>query len=296
MCVAPARYGGLVRLSARILWGISAAAVCLLLAGAAQATQIPLQDLNSVAMFDVGNTSDTNGLVSWEVDGVEQVFREWFYYRIGDDCSTAEQPIENLGTTQVMAINANFNTGDDVLSLRFTGAELQIDVKFTLAGGQPDTHESDMAEQITLTNLSPGGLTVHFFEYTNFDLGGTPGDDIVRMMNANTVRQGEQHWQASETVITPSSSRYELAYVPAVLTKLQDADADDLAYQWPTVQGTLAGDVSWTFQWDVVLATGHSLTISKDKKLSYVPEPLTMLGMFLGLGSVGAYIRRRRRA
>jgi len=27
-----------------------------------------------------------------------------------------------------------------------------------------------------------------------------------------------------------------------------------------------------------------------------VPEPLTMMGMFLGLGSVGAYIRRRRRA
>ena len=27
-----------------------------------------------------------------------------------------------------------------------------------------------------------------------------------------------------------------------------------------------------------------------------IPEPLTMLGMFLGLGSVGAYIRRRRRA
>ena len=27
-----------------------------------------------------------------------------------------------------------------------------------------------------------------------------------------------------------------------------------------------------------------------------VPEPLTMLGMFLGLGGVGAYIRRRRQA
>ena len=30
--------------------------------------------------------------------------------------------------------------------------------------------------------------------------------------------------------------------------------------------------------------------------LKIVPEPLTMLGMFLGLGSVGAYIRRRRSA
>ena len=29
---------------------------------------------------------------------------------------------------------------------------------------------------------------------------------------------------------------------------------------------------------------------------SPIPEPLTMLGMFLGLGSVGAYIRRRRSA
>jgi len=29
-------------------------------------------------------------------------------------------------------------------------------------------------------------------------------------------------------------------------------------------------------------------------QIAVVPEPLTMLGMFLGLGSVGAYIRRRR--
>ena len=36
--------------------------------------------------------------------------------------------------------------------------------------------------------------------------------------------------------------------------------------------------------------------VAQVSKVVPVPEPLTMLGMFLGLGSVGAYIRRRRMA
>jgi len=43
------------------------------------------------------------------------------------------------------------------------------------------------------------------------------------------------------------------------------------------------------------LFTGEdALDLGIDEFRQYVPEPLTMLGLFLGLGSVGAYIRRRR--
>ena len=39
---------------------------------------------------------------------------------------------------------------------------------------------------------------------------------------------------------------------------------------------------------------GYGSGFEATLKLQAVPEPLTMVGMFLGLGSVGAYIRKRR--
>ena len=52
------------------------------------------------------------------------------------------------------------------------------------------------------------------------------------------------------------------------------------------------------YSWLGSEGVGNTMTLLAvdDVRAEVVPEPLTMLGMFLGLGSVGAYIRRRRRA
>ena len=52
---------------------------------------------------------------------------------------------------------------------------------------------------------------------------------------------------------------------------------------------TSADEVEFFFE-----GTEVELDMTVDMIRQHVPEPLTMLGMFLGLGSVGAYIRKRR--
>ena len=69
-------------------------------------------------------------------------------------------------------------------------------------------------------------------------------------------------------------------YVPG--KEISDLWAEDVG-DWKLVE-------TWTDR------AGGSISFERDFEVKLVPEPLTMLGMFLGVGSVGAYIRKRRMA
>jgi hypothetical protein len=55
------------------------------------------------------------------------------------------------------------------------------------------------------------------------------------------------------------------------------------------------GDVTWAYQWDFTLGNGQSFIISKDKNMMELPEPVTMAGLFLGIGCLARYVRNRKR-
>jgi len=96
----------------------------------------------------------------------------------------------------------------------------------------------------------------------------------------------------AETVVTPAPLRTEVAVYGATLAtlaKLSDASADNL----DNSTGPLGpADVTWALQWDVTVAPGGTVQISKDKNI--VPEPAT-LGL-MGLGLVAAVVTRVRKA
>ena len=54
------------------------------------------------------------------------------------------------------------------------------------------------------------------------------------------------------------------------------------------------GDLAWAFQWDKQISPGNSLLISKDKHLSIVPEPSTLVLFGIGALSLLAFAWRRR--
>jgi hypothetical protein len=68
--------------------------------------------------------------------------------------------------------------------------------------------------------------------------------------------------------------------------ELDDADADVL-----NDVSTASGNVEWAGQWDVELAPGEALQLSKDKMI--VPEPATLA--LLGGGAAAVLLLRRRR-
>ena len=147
-------------------------------------------------------------------------------------------------------------------------------------------------EVITINNTSGGSLDFHFFQYADFDLNDTPGGDSAVFANANTVLQSEGALSVSETVITPAASHREIDFYPATRDELNDGVATTLS---DTPIGTVVGpgDVTWAFQWDFTVQPGSTFLISKDKRLSGVPEPTACVLLSIGVGLLLAARRKR---
>jgi hypothetical protein len=254
---------------------IAAIGVFVLAAGSLQAAPvITLTNRNSAAAIDVGTQL---GQFTWTVDGVNQLAKQWFWYRIGN---APEASIDTMGPPQIVQSAANG------LSITYANQMVQVQVDFLLKGGLPGSGASDIAEIITIDNLTGAPLPFHFYQYADFDLNGTSGGDSVQFPNPYVVRQTEGATILSETVGVPASSHREAAFFGQTLFKLNDNLATDLN----DVGAAGPGDVTWAFQWDSDIAAHDTWQLSKDKRLT-VPEPMTLT--MLTLGSL--LLARRRR-
>jgi hypothetical protein len=256
------------------------------IASAAHAsTQYTLSDLTSTATFD----SD-QGLVDWVINGKDYLNQQWFWYRIGEGVSAREYSLNTLPSKQVKAFDNNFNTGLDTLVLRYADAALglQVDATFTLAGVPTGSGtRSDISENITITNTGGDPLSLHFFQYTDLDLCAS-GDSVLFPDAHSVHQQASIGVVVSETVITPVPSYREVHEVYTTLNHLNDGAP------W-TLDGdltqTASGDVSWAFQWDVLIPAGGSFQISKDKQI--VPEPATATFLAGMISLMSLRLRRR---
>ena len=265
-----------------------AGAVFVLLTVALQAgaAVITLEDKNSITKFD---PASSDGMYSWTIDGVEHLYQQWFWYRIGD--TGGEQPLNSLLLNAVNPVDTNGDGDYDFMTLQYKGQGLQVDLKFTLTGGDLGTHTADMAETITIKNTSAASISLHFFQYCDMDINGTSDNDTVEIRDGIRAYQSDPEggW-ASETVsisIIGAPSHYEAGLLADILGKLEDTSPTDLSDE----AGPYYGDAAWSFQWDFVLAPGKSVIISKDKLI--VPEPAT-LGL-LALGGLAMVVRKRRK-
>jgi hypothetical protein len=239
-----------------------------------------ITDEGSTASFDLG---DGSGMFRWQIGEVEHIAQQWFWYRTG----TAEQevPIDTLGNRFYGTTDANFDGDHETLYVRYENGQLRVTVMFVLNGTEAGNPSADIAESIQITNLTAGSLDLHFFQFCDFDLGGTATDQSVRIIDGRSAQQEDVGYYASETVITPSASHWQVDLAPNIIASLNDGT--------PTTLNDVAGPVGpgnlgWAFQWDTTLEGGESFLISKDKQI--VPEPATM-GL-LALGAV-ALIRRK---
>jgi hypothetical protein len=265
-----------------VLCGLVLSGLTGLFAQHSVAALFTLTDENSIAQFDTATQANN---FSWFVDGTNLLAQQAFWYRIGNagpEFSLHTLPIGVQGTT-----DANFDGNPDTLFVRYNGAGFRAETRYSLDGGAPGSGTSDMGEQIAITNLLDSPLDFHFFQYANFDL--SPADSAL-FTNANAVDQFGNNLRLSETVITPVSSHREIQFFPVTLNKLNDGLPTTLIDN----AALGAGDVTWAFQWDVVIPAGSTFLISKDKRL--VPEPAAVSLLSLAAGFLVARRRRRRLA
>ncbi len=246
--------------------------------GTGNATAITLTDGNSSATI---NASSQAGMNSWTVDGVNQLNQQWFWYRVG--ATGREYSVDTIGAP---TITGTANTAE----IKYFAPKFSVTLSYTLLGGLNGSGTADVAKIIRINNTSASSLDFHFFEYSNFYIGGSSDNTIsFDPSMPNTIDQSDLSGATSQTVATPYPSHWEIAYYDTTLQKLNNPTATTLSDS-NTVSGS--GNVTWAFQWDRVLLPGRSLLISNDTGVILpVPEPMTFLLLFAGLAGAGLYGR-----
>jgi len=264
-----------------------AAIVTAVLMSAPNASATILTATNGNSSIEV-NSGSQAGMDSWVVDGVQQMFQQWFWFRVGS--TGPEAAINTLTQTGATAAGRVIDVTYCSNGSANCGTGWSVDVLYTLTGGLANSHTSDVAETITINNQTGAALDLHFFQYADFDLNGTAGGQTVTFVNANTVRQTGSGAILSETIVTPAASHHEAGLFANTLNSLNDGAATTLNDS----NSAGPGDATWAFQWDKSIANNGSFIISKDKNLAAaVPEPASILlfgTMLLGCAGV---LRRR---
>lgn len=258
----------------RTLGYVALCGLLLVVAGTAGATTVyTLTDQNSSA-----TVNPYSGMTSWTVDGQSQLCAQNFYYSVNSAA------VANLASLPLTV--ANPATASE-LQLTYAGSGLNAFVRYDLSGSAVGSRQSDIGEFLRITNTSGQAVNLRFYQYVNLDLGGTPSDDTVSITNGRVADQADTTFTSSETVVTPAPSLYQAGNAATVLTSVLGGTLNNAA-------GPYFGDAAWAFEWNVTLQAGQALTISKDKAINPVPEPLTVMGLLASLSGVGAYIRNRK--
>lgn len=253
-------------------------------AGSALAVPISVWDRNSQADFN-----NPGGQVNWLVDGVDQVFNQRFYYRtalMGDEVAVDSLPALGPVATDTNPFSDN---RPDTLAYQFNDAvaSLEFEISYKLRGGLPGSGNSDLAETIVIRNVGSVAQTVSFFQYVDFDLGGTIGGDVAWIEDGRVAFQNEVGGgiYLTETVVAPAPTAFEVGSYPNTLNRFGNGVIDNLS----NFAGPVVGDATWAFQWDFVVQPNGQFTISKDKLIVPAPSALALLG----LGGLVAGRRRR---
>jgi len=274
-----------------------ALAVALAAVPAAYADPIALADGNSTEYIDPTSSA---GVYHWDVQGQNQLYQQWFWYRVGD--TGPEQSLDTISAPNISSPSAG------ITNVTYDNGTIGVTIRFSLAGGavmpEGSIATADLGEQITFTNHAANAANIHFFQYSDFDLGG-PGGDSVELLTVTPPLSGllgAYQWDGANniretTVDAPWANHGSVDYFANTVNLLNDG--------LPTTLNDNAGpvgpaDVTWALQWDMPLsANGGTGQVSKDNYLSVMivpnggstPEPTT-IGL-LGCGVAALLLRRR---
>lgn len=262
-------------------------------AEAAQAVPVTLQDGSALVSIDPGGQDLVSG---WAVNGVTHLRSQGFWFRVGS--TGPEASLDTLAETLRVVSDTDADGQSDTLFLALVdpSQRFSIEARWSLAGSPfaPLTagNASDLALQLTLTNLGATPLDISLFQHTDIDLFGSFVDDSAVWSGVGgpntawvTDSTGLGVW---ESVFTPRPSAVEASLFDSALASLNDGAATSL-----TGATAADGDVTVTALWQALLAPGGSLLLSQDQQLRILPIPEPSLSILLASGLLALAAGRR---
>jgi PEP-CTERM motif-containing protein len=233
-------------------------------------------DNNSSIAVDTGSQ---DGLFSWNVDGVSQMSREWFWLRTGND--TQEVSLDTL------TLNSSSAVGNQI-SVSYSGQDFDVAIDYTLLGGANGSGISRIEEEISFLNTGTSALNLSWFSFSDLDLDGTPLDQQAAGGSGGiTQRDG---LVIANVVNSLAANAFQIAVFDDLVDSFNDAALTNLDNS-----GSPSGpaDLQFAFQHNFVIPVDGTTSFSQIKDVSAVPEPGSLSLLFAGVALL--FIHRQLR-
>ncbi len=245
-------------------------------------------DGNTSIAVNPGNSTNPIGLYSWKVNGVEQAYEKWFWFRTAG--SAYESSVDQLS----LAVETNAKGCQ--LNLVYDAWFGAVDILYGVSSEPYGAGTSAFEERVTITNTTASTLDLMWFEYTNFNVGATPQDELAYHVPSlffdyrswpDVLIQQDGARMTGVFSGTPASA-YEIALDPSLYQSLTDGGLTTLNNTPPSGVPIGPGDLAHAMQYELSIEPGQSAQLYTLNVL--IPEPATL--SLLVLGGLGL-VRRR---
>ena len=240
----------------------------------------------------------SGGLSNWTIDGVNQLNQQWFYYSVG---SGPVYSIDTIAPWSTPTITTNIGKTQITLSETYANSTIRVGTTYILGSSPVGSGKATLTQTLTINNPSATTAQVfHFYQYSDFDLGGVSGGQNVQFTSKGSGQQ-YQVVQTASTGITLTGLVTGVSGGSSVQYEVQAGTYDGTQFglgngnSAPLLNNTLTAgpdNVVYAYEWDATLAAGGSIIISEIETV--VPEPSSVALVASGMLALALLYRRRR--
>lgn len=271
------------------VWTLQSTVIAVLLAASAiqsRAQSYTLSARNTSLQVDVAG--GTPGVSDWQINGVNQLNQQWYYYSMGsgpinsiDSVGTFSSQFENIGNTPF-------------LNQTYSNSAVFVTTDYTLQSQPLGSGQAKLSTLIGLKNDSATTQTFHFYIYSDFWLGNISGNQNVQFTLGEPyqVNQTGNGGSLIGTITGISGGTGDSVELQAGLFNGMQFG---ITNGGPTVtlNNNLSagpGNATFAYEVDATLTSGSAISFTE---LESVPEPSTIALVFSGTLVLGLYYGRK---